>query len=74
VLLGNDLAALVAARRIARRSRRVLIQNVAWALAYNVVSVPLAAAGLVPPWAAALGMSASSLVVVANAMRLARSK
>jgi Cu2+-exporting ATPase len=74
VLLGNDLAALAAARRIARRSRRVLIQNVAWALAYNVVSVPLAAAGLVPPWAAALGMSASSLVVVANAMRLARSE
>jgi Cu2+-exporting ATPase len=74
VLLGNDLGALAAARRIARRSRRLLIQNVVWALAYNVVTVPLAAVGLVPPWAAALGMSASSLVVVANAMRLARSE
>jgi Cu2+-exporting ATPase len=72
VLLGNDLGALVAARRIAWRSRRLLVQNVGWALSYNVVSVPLAAFGLVPPWAAALGMSASSLAVVANAMRLAR--
>jgi Cu2+-exporting ATPase len=72
LLLGEDLGALAAARRIARRSRRLLIQNVVWALAYNFVSVPLAAFGLVPPWAAALGMSASSLVVVANAMRLAR--
>jgi Cu2+-exporting ATPase len=72
VLLGNDLGALAAARRIARRSRRLLVQNVVWALAYNLVSVPLAAFGLVPPWAAALGMSASSLAVVANAMRLAR--
>jgi Cu2+-exporting ATPase len=72
VLLGNDLGALAAARRIARRSRRVLVQNVGWALAYNFVSMPLAALGLVPPWAAALGMSASSLAVVANAMRLAR--
>ncbi len=72
VLLENDLCTLATARRIARHSRRLLIQNVAWALAYNVVSVPLAAFGLVPPWVAALGMSASSLVVVANAMRLAR--
>jgi Cu2+-exporting ATPase len=72
VILGKDLGALAAARRIARRSRRLLAQNIAWALAYNFVSVPLAAAGLVPPWAAALGMSASSLIVVANAMRLRR--
>jgi Cu2+-exporting ATPase len=72
VLLGSDLGALAAARRIARRSRRLLVQNVGWALAYNFVSMPLAAFGLVPPWAAALGMSASSLAVVANAMRLAR--
>jgi Cu2+-exporting ATPase len=72
VILGKDLGALGAARRIARRSRRLLAQNIAWTLAYNFVSVPLAAAGLVPPWAAALGMSASSLIVVANAMRLRR--
>jgi Cu2+-exporting ATPase len=72
VILGRSLAPLAAARRIARRSRRLLKQNVGWALAYNLLSVPLAASGLVPPWAAALGMSASSLIVVANAMRLAR--
>jgi P-type Cu2+ transporter len=72
VILGGSLAPLAAARRIARRSRRLLEQNVVWALAYNLLSVPLAASGLVPPWAAALGMSASSLIVVANAMRLAR--
>lgn len=72
VLLGRDLGALPAAVRIARRSRRLLVQNVAWALAYNFFAVPLAAAGVVSPWAAALGMSASSLVVVANAMRLMR--
>ena len=72
VILGGSLAPLAAARRIARRSRRLLRQNVAWALSYNALAVPLAAFGLVPPWAAALGMSASSLFVVANAMRLAR--
>ncbi len=72
VILGNGLGCLAAARRIARRSRRVLAQNLGWALAYNLLSVPLAACGLVPPWAAALGMSVSSLVVVANALRLSR--
>jgi Cu2+-exporting ATPase len=72
VILGKSLAPLAAARRIALRSRRLLTQNVVWALAYNLLCVPLAAFGLVPPWAAALGMSVSSLVVVANAMRLAR--
>jgi Cu2+-exporting ATPase len=72
VLLGRSLAPLPAARRIARRARRVLAQNLSWALAYNLLSVPLAAVGLVPPWAAALGMSVSSLAVVGNALRLAR--
>ncbi len=69
VILGESLAPLAAARRIARRSRRLLAQNVVWALAYNTLAVPLAVFGLVPPWAAALGMSVSSIVVVANAMR-----
>ena len=46
-------------------------QNLGWAIAYNLSAVPLAAAGLVSPWVAALGMSLSSLAVVLNARRLA---
>jgi Cu2+-exporting ATPase len=57
---------------LARRTRRVVRQNLAWAAAYNAVCVPLALAGWMPPWAAGLGMAASSLMVVANAARLAR--
>ena len=60
--------------RLARRTRRVIGENLAWAVAYNAVAVPLAAFGLVPPYWAAIGMSASSLVVVANAWKLGRGK
>jgi Cu2+-exporting ATPase len=56
---------------LARRTRRVIRQNLAWALGYNVLALPLAAAGLVTPWLAALGMAASSLTVTLNALRLA---
>jgi Cu2+-exporting ATPase len=47
-------------------------QNLAWAALYNAACVPLALTGHLPPWAAGLGMAASSALVVANAMRLAR--
>ena len=56
----------------ARKTRRVIRENLLWALLYNVVAVPLAAAGWVTPWMASIGMSASSLVVVLNALRLKR--
>ena len=49
-------------------------QNLAWALGYNLVALPLAAAGAVPPWAAAIGMSLSSLAVIGNALRLGRGR
>jgi P-type Cu2+ transporter len=72
LILGKDLSALSAARRIAARACRLLAQNIGWALAYNISIVPLAALGALLPWEAALGMSASSLLVVANATRLLR--
>ena len=65
---------LLAGMDIARRARRVVKQNLAWALAYNLVALPLAATGAVPPWAAAVGMSLSSLAVAGNALRLAPRK
>ena len=58
--------------RAAGATLRVVRQNLWWALGYNVVAVPLAAAGWMPPWVAGLGMAASSLVVVLNALRLRR--
>ncbi|WP_238946989.1 heavy metal translocating P-type ATPase [Seongchinamella unica] len=57
----------------ARDCRRIILQNFAWALGYNLSAIPLAATGHVPPWAAAIGMSLSSLLVVANSLRLNRS-
>lgn len=72
VLVSNRLADLVSARALAGRSLRIVRQNLAWAALYNACCVPLALFGLLPPWAAGLGMAASSLFVVTNSMRLAR--
>src|SRR5690606_19907639 len=72
VLAGRSLARVPETVDVARRTRRVIRQNIAWALVYNVLAVPLAAAGMVTPWLAALGMAASSLLVTGNALRLAR--
>ena len=72
VVLSERLAVLSAGVEKARRTRAVIKQNLTWAILYNLAAVPLAAAGLVAPWMAAIGMSASSLVVVFNALRLRR--
>jgi Cu2+-exporting ATPase len=73
LLLGNELSALPATIALARRTRRVIRQNLAWSLAYNLVAVTVAASGWIHPGWAALGMAGSSLGVTLNALRLARS-
>lgn len=73
VVLGDSLAAIPQAIAQARRTLRVVRQNLWWAAGYNALCVPLALAGWLPAWLAGLGMAASSLVVVLNAARLARS-
>jgi P-type Cu2+ transporter len=72
VLLGNRLGDLANAFAVARRGVRVVRQNLSWAVLYNAACIPLALLGWLPPWAAGLGMAASSLVVVLNSLRLAR--
>ena len=72
LLLGRDAAALPGARVLARRTQRIIRENMLWAACYNLLAVPFAAAGWIPPWGAALGMSFSSMFVVFNALRLQR--
>ena len=72
VLLGNNLQALPEGLALARRTVRIVKQNLVWAFAYNFLAIPLAMAGWVTPWMAGIGMSASSLLVVLNALRLQR--
>ncbi len=72
VLLNDHLGVIADALEIARRTKAIIQQNLRFSLAYNVIALPLAAAGMVPPWLAALGMTASSLIVIFNALRLTR--
>jgi len=72
VITSNHLGDLVRAHRSAQKAVQVVRQNMAWAAAYNATCIPLAMAGLLPPWAAGLGMALSSLLVIANALRAAR--
>jgi Cu2+-exporting ATPase len=72
ILLGRTLAPLSLGVEVAGRTLSTIRQNLAWALSYNLIALPLAAAGLVAPWMAAIGMSLSSLVVVLNSTRLGR--
>jgi Cu2+-exporting ATPase len=72
VLLDGRVREVAGAVQLARRTVRVMRQNLAWAALYNAACVPLALLGYLPPWAAGLGMAASSAFVVVNAMRLQR--
>ena len=70
VLLSENLSRLPESLLMAHKMMRIIKQNFIWAIGYNLLAVPLAASGLIAPWMAAIGMSASSLVVVLNALRL----
>ena len=72
VLVGNRPMDVVQTLRVARRTMGIVRQNLVWALLYNLTCVPLALLGLMAPWAAGLGMAASSVVVILNALRAAR--
>ena len=72
VIVGGHLMRVPQAVALARRTRRIVRENLAWALGYNIVALPLAMMGLVTPWLAAIGMSLSSLLVTLNALRLLR--
>lgn len=72
IMLSNRLANLGQAFDIARKTHRIIRQNIGWAIGYNLLALPAAALGFIAPWMAAIGMSASSLLVVGNALRLTR--
>lgn len=72
ILLSNHIEHLYSGYRVATRTIAIIRQNLGWAFGYNLLAVPAAAMGYVEPWLAAIGMSASSLIVVLNALRLTR--
>jgi Cu2+-exporting ATPase len=74
ILVRDSLDQLPGVVQLARRAQKIIRQNLAWSIAYNLAALPLAALGLVPAWLAAIGMSLSSVLVVLNATRVARGR
>ena len=70
VLTRSDLTLIPRFIALSRRTRRIILQNLGWAFAYNLFSVPLAAVGVISPVIAAVTMATSSLLVVGNSLRL----
>ncbi|TXY07164.1 heavy metal translocating P-type ATPase, partial [Vibrio mimicus] len=70
VLIGDRLDKLLEARTLAIKTRKIIRENLAWSLGYNLLILPLAVAGLVAPYIAVVGMSGSSIIVVTNSLRL----
>ena len=70
IFLNGELSRLLTLLGIAAKTRKIVRENLIWALLYNLIAIPLAALGWVPPYLAAIGMSVSSLLVVGNALRL----
>ncbi|CAH0533492.1 putative copper-importing P-type ATPase A [Vibrio stylophorae] len=74
IVLNTDLSAIAHAVQLAKRTQRIMRQNTAWAIGYNLTVLPLAFMGLLAPYIAVIGMSASSLLVLMNSLRLLRAK
>ncbi|GAL03602.1 type cbb3 cytochrome oxidase biogenesis protein CcoI [Photobacterium aphoticum] len=70
VLLGDQLSRILKARQLAIKTRKIIRENLAWSLGYNLIILPLAVAGFVAPYIAVVGMSGSSIIVVSNSLRL----
>ncbi|WP_117235461.1 heavy metal translocating P-type ATPase [Vibrio maerlii] len=70
VLLADRLDRILNARKLAVRTRKIIRENLSWSLGYNLLILPLACMGLVAPYIAVVGMSASSIIVVSNSLRL----
>jgi len=70
ILTSASLESLAKALIIADKTKKIIQQNLSWALAYNLIAIPVAMFGLVNPWLAGIGMSCSSLIVTINAWRL----
>jgi len=70
ILLNGDISQIPQLIRHAKKTMQVIKQNIAWAIIYNLVCIPLAFFGVLSAWLAGLGMATSSLIVIANALRL----
>ncbi|WP_414830827.1 heavy metal translocating P-type ATPase [Alteromonas sp. H39] len=70
ILLGDKLLSLTTLFALSERTRRKIIQNMGWAIGYNILILPFAVSGLLSPWMAVVGMSLSSIIVVTNSTRL----
>jgi Cu2+-exporting ATPase len=70
ILLGSNLLHIVHTYHVAKQCMKIIRQNLQWAVIYNVIALPAAVTGLLTPWMAALGMSASSLLVILNSFRI----
>jgi len=70
ILLNGDISQIPELIQHAQKTMSIIKQNIAWAIVYNLVSIPLAFIGVLSAWLAGLGMALSSIIVVANALRL----
>jgi Cu2+-exporting ATPase len=72
ILLNGDISQIPQLIKHAKKTMLVIQQNIAWAVVYNLVCIPLAFVGVLSPWLAGLGMAASSIIVILNALRLTK--